>query len=97
MADAGEGRNQSPYAWCKATNVELINRYGEWYGLDYVIVYFYNAYGDRKVLNKDYYTLIDIWEDCINNKEKLPIVSPGTQIRNFTYVKDIVQGVIAAG
>jgi len=28
MADDGEGRNQSPYSWTKATNVDLIKRYG---------------------------------------------------------------------
>jgi len=27
----------------------------------------------------------------------LPIVSPGTQRRSFTYVNDIVAGIIAAG
>jgi UDP-glucose 4-epimerase len=27
----------------------------------------------------------------------LPIVSPGTQLRSFTYVEDIVAGIIAAG
>ena len=35
----------------KATNVDLITRYGEWFGLDYVIVYFYNVYGGREVTN----------------------------------------------
>ena len=49
MADDGEGRNQSPYAWTKSTNVDLLNRYGEWFKLDYVIVYFYNVYGGREV------------------------------------------------
>ncbi len=28
MADEGDGRNQSPYSWTKAVNVDLINRYG---------------------------------------------------------------------
>lgn len=65
MADGGNGKNQSPYAWCKATNVDLINRYGDWFGLDFVIVYFYNVYGDRKVLAKEYFTLVDIWKDCV--------------------------------
>ena len=29
--------------------------------------------------------------------EKLPIVSPGTQQRTFTYIDDIVRGIILAG
>jgi UDP-glucose 4-epimerase len=62
MSDGGIGKNQTPYAWTKATNVDLIHRYGEWFGLDFVIVYFYNVYGGRKVLAKEYATLIDIWK-----------------------------------
>lgn len=27
----------------------------------------------------------------------MPIVLPGTQLRSFTYVEDIVSGIIAAG
>lgn len=28
MSDNGDGRKQSPYAWTKSTNIDLINRYG---------------------------------------------------------------------
>ena len=62
MADDGEGRNQSPYAWTKSTNIDLINRYGEWYGLNYVIVYFYNVYGGREVTSGEYSTVIATWK-----------------------------------
>jgi UDP-glucose 4-epimerase len=62
-----------------------------------VIVYFYNVYGDRKIIAKEYFTLVDIWKDCVRNKEKFTIVAPGTQLRNFTYIGDIVEGIIIAG
>src|SRR5579859_4845533 len=32
FADEGEGRTQSPYAWSKAANTELVRNYGEWFG-----------------------------------------------------------------
>src|SRR5690242_6546836 len=41
FADGGEGRHQSPYAWTKATNAELVRNYGEWFRLNYAITYFY--------------------------------------------------------
>lgn len=97
MADGGDGRNQSPYAWTKATNTELVQRYGEWFGLDYVITYFYNVYGGREIGTGPYATLIAIWKNKVKNKEKLGIVSPGTQMRSFTHVDDIVSGLILAG
>lgn len=97
MADGGDGRNQSPYAWTKATNTELVQRYGEWFGLDYVITYFYNVYGGREVEDGEYATFIGILKRKIKNGENLQIVLPGTQMRSFTHVNDIVRGLILAG
>src|SRR6478672_2545239 len=45
FADGGLGRDQSPYAFTKATNSELVRNYGDWYGLPFAITYFYNVYG----------------------------------------------------
>ena len=45
FADGGLGRDQSPYAFTKATNSELVRNYGEWYGLPFAITYFYNVFG----------------------------------------------------
>lgn len=97
MADGGDGRNQSPYAWTKATNTELVQRYGEWFGLDYVITYFYNVYGGREIEDGEYATFIGILKRKTKNGEKLGVVSPGTQMRSFTHVEDIVNGLILAG
>ena len=41
FGDDGIGRSQSPYAWSKASNTELVKCYGEWFGLNYAITYFY--------------------------------------------------------
>jgi UDP-glucose 4-epimerase len=48
FGDAGAGRDQSPYAWSKASMTELVKNYGEWFGLRYAITYFYNVYGPRE-------------------------------------------------
>lgn len=93
--DGGEGKDQSPYAWTKASNTELLCRYGEWFDLDYVITYFYNVYGPRERSGK-YGTLIEIFKEKMQKGEPLTVVSPGTQKRNFTHVKDIVRGIILA-
>src|SRR5262249_15268045 len=47
FAIEGDGRHQNPYSFTKATNVDLIADYGRWYGLQFAICYFYNAYGPR--------------------------------------------------
>ena len=97
FASGGEGRNQSPYAFTKATNVDLINNYGSWYSLGYAICYFYNAYGPREVGAGQYATLIARYESLYMSGAPLPVVSPGTQKRAFTYVKDLARGIMLVG
>lgn len=97
FGDGGLGRFQSPYAWSKATNTELVKNYGNWFGLQYAITYFYNVYGPREISKGKYATLIGLFKDKAKNNEPLTIVSPGTQKRNFTHVNDIIKGIILVG
>lgn len=96
QADGGDGRNQSPYAWTKAANTELVQRYHEWYDVPFVTVYFYNVYGGREIADGPYATLIAIYKKRMHEKRPLPVVAPGTQHRSFTHVDDIVRGIILA-
>jgi UDP-glucose 4-epimerase len=94
FADNGEGKDQSPYAWTKATNTELVKNYAEWFGISYAITYFYNVYGPRE-MSGPYGTLIRIFTELYRQGLPLTITAPGTQTRNFTHVYDIVNGLIA--
>ena len=87
----------SPYAWTKAKNVELIKCYKEWYGLDYVIAYFYNVYGPNQIRKHHMSAVIGIFEEQFVSNQPLTVVSPGSQKRDFTHVYDIVEGFIKAG
>lgn len=97
FGDGGIGRNQSPYAWSKSSNTELIKNYGDWYGLEYAIVYFYNVYGEREIKDGKYATLIALFSEKIKKGLPLTVVSPGTQQRNFTHIDDIVEGLLLVG
>jgi UDP-glucose 4-epimerase len=96
FGDGGLGRVQSPYAWTKASNTELLQNYGAWYRLPYAITYFYNVYGPRERSDK-YGTLIEIFRQKHIKGEPLTVTSPGTQKRNFTHVDDIVDGLLLVG
>ncbi len=89
FADDGIGRSQSPYAFTKASNTELIESYAKWFGLEYSIVYFYNVYGKREISTGKYATLIALFRQKMKNNQALTVVSPGTQVRNFTHIDDI--------
>jgi UDP-glucose 4-epimerase len=97
FADRGLGRMQSPYAWTKATNTELVENYGNWFGIHFAIVYFYNVYGGREISSGKYATLIALFKEKFKNGETLTVVSPGTQRRNFTHINDIINGLILVG
>ena len=97
FGDGGLGRSQSPYAWSKATNTELVKNYGAWYNIPYAIVYFYNVYGPREIATGKYATLIALFKEKVKNNKPLTVVSPGTQKRNFTHVEDIINGLILVG
>jgi len=97
FGDGGLGRSQSPYAWTKASNTELVENYGEWFNIPYAIVYFYNVYGKREISTGKYATLIALFTEKMKNGEPLTVVSPGAQKRNFTHVDDIVDGLVLVG
>ncbi|MBT4136272.1 MAG: NAD-dependent epimerase/dehydratase family protein [Candidatus Latescibacteria bacterium] len=96
FADGGMGRDQSPYAFTKATNTELVGNYADWYTLPYAITYFYNVYGPGERAGK-YGTVIEIFRQKSAKGETLSVTAPGTQQRNFTHVEDIVNGLILVG
>lgn len=97
FGDGGISRNTSPYAWTKASNTELVINYGNWYGINYAITYFYNVYGLREISTGKYATLIALFKEKMKKNEPLTIVKPGTQRRNFTHVDDVIDGLILVG
>ena len=96
FGDGGLGRDQSPYAWTKATNTELVRNYSAWYGLPHAITYFYNVYGPGERAGS-YGTVIEIFKQKYLAGEPLTVNAPGTQKRNFTHVEDIIDGLMLVG
>ena len=97
FADGGLGRHQSPYAWMKASNTELVGNYGNWFGLPYAITYFYNAYGPRELSEGPYASVMGLFKTQYFAGEAITVVAPGTQKRNFTHVEDLARGLLAVG
>lgn len=95
-ADGVKGRDLSPYTWTKASNTELVNNYGAWYGVPHAVVYFYNVYGPRELSGK-YGTVIEIYKQNYLGGEPLKVNGPGTQTRTYTHVDDTVNALILVG
>jgi UDP-glucose 4-epimerase len=93
FGDGGKTRTTSPYARTKAANSELVKEIGEREKLPYAITYFYNVYGPGERAGV-YGTVVEAFRQMHARGAPLTVVAPGTQLRNFTHVDDIVDGLI---
>jgi UDP-glucose 4-epimerase len=96
FGDEGRAREATPYASTKAANTELVKRVGDAEGLPYAITYFYNVYGPGERAGI-YGTVIEAYRQMYLHGEPLAVTAPGTQLRNFTHVDDIVDGLVLVG
>ena len=92
LGNNGKDQNSSPYTWSKSKNIELIKNYSKWFGLKYELLFFYNVYGPGQINTGKMATIIGIFETQYKNKKTLTIVKPGSQIRDFTHIDDIIKG-----
>lgn len=91
LGNSGKDENLSPYALTKANNLKLIINLNKWFGLKYKIIYFYNVYGPRQIVNSSMAAVIGIFEYYSKKNKPLPVTYPGTQKRRFTHISDTVE------
>ena len=92
LGNNGRDQNSSPYAWTKSKNIELIKNYSKWFGLKYELLFFYNVYGPGQIDIGKMATIIGIFETQYKKNIPFTIVKPGSQIRDFTHIDDIIEG-----
>jgi UDP-glucose 4-epimerase len=86
--------HQSPYATTKYIGEELCKMYRKSFGLKVQIARFYNVYGPNEITSGDYKTIIGVWREQMKNNNPLTIIGDGEQRRDFTFVGDIVDGLL---
>jgi UDP-glucose 4-epimerase len=93
---AQEGRDHSPYSLTKSMSVDLIKAFGKWYNLKYSICYFYNVFGKGydSSPQRGYESVISVFEKQYKSNSPITVCGTGEQRRMFTYVNDIVDGLI---
>ncbi|HEV2776101.1 MAG TPA: NAD-dependent epimerase/dehydratase family protein [Solirubrobacteraceae bacterium] len=85
-------RPVSPYGMTKLATEELAATYHRCFGLPVVGLRYFTAYGPRQRPDMAFTRFMR----AILDNEPLTILGDGTQVRDFTYVGDIVDGTIAA-
>ncbi len=84
----------TPYQVTKMLGELYTNMYRNLYGLPVVNARFFNSYGPGEVPGR-YRNVIPNFFYWAMNRQPLPITGTGEETRDFTYVGDIVNGLIA--
>lgn len=88
--------NQTFYGAAKLWGEQMFRSYKFMYGLDYVALRYFNAYGPRMDTDGKYTEVMIKWLDCINTGTSPLIYGDGSTSMDFVYVKDIAKANIAA-
>ena len=86
----------NPYTFSKWQNEELCNLYSKLFDVPTTICRFYNVYGEYQTNEGAYCNVLGIFERKYRMDKPLTITGDGEQRRDFTYVGDIVDGLIRA-
>ena len=78
------------------TGEYYLNVFHELYGMDTVSLRYFNVFGPRQDPNSEYSAVIPKFITKILHHESPVIYGNGSQTRDFTYVKDVVQANIRA-
>ena len=87
---------KSPYAVTKATGEMYCKIFEEIYGLQTVALRYFNVFGPRQDPNSQYAAVIPKFITAIMNDESPTVYGDGTQSRDFTFVKNVVDANIKA-
>jgi UDP-glucuronate 4-epimerase len=91
-AESTERRPVSPYGMTKVATEELAGVYNRCFGVPVVGLRYFTAYGPRQRPDMAFWRFIR----CALEGEPLPVNGDGHQIRDFTFVDDVVHGTLAA-
>ena len=86
----------SPYAITKHAGLQLLRIYHETYGLETVSLIYFNVFGPRQDPDSEYSAAIPKFIRQILRNESPTIYGDGEQSKDFTYIKNVVEGNLLA-
>ena len=86
----------SPYAAAKLAGELYARSWAALTRLETVCLRFFNVYGPRQDPDSPYAAVIPIFIRCLLETRPMPVYGDGLQTRDFTYVGDVVRGLLAA-
>ena len=89
-------RPLSPYALQKLMGEHYMRLFHALYGLETVALRFFNVFGPRQDPGSQYSGVISLFTAALCEGRQPTIFGDGEQTRDFTYVSDVADGVVAA-
>jgi UDP-glucose 4-epimerase len=86
----------SPYALQKLVGEQYGQLFSKLYGLETVTIRYFNVFGPRQDPSSPYSGVISVFVKSLIEGRSPTIYGDGKQTRDFTYVADVVQGVMLA-
>jgi UDP-glucose 4-epimerase len=89
-------RPQYPYALTKYLGEQIALHWGSVYDIPTVSLRFFNVFGPRARTSGTYGAVFGVFLAQKLNGKPFTVVGDGTQTRDFTFVTDIIEGVVTA-
>ena len=86
----------NPYSASKVAAEKFCKMYSDLYGLETIVLRYFNVFGERSPTRGQYAPVIGIFDRQKNNDEPLTIVGDGSQRRDFIYVGDVAKANLIA-
>ncbi len=86
----------SPYALQKVVGEQYLQQFTRHYGLETVSIRYFNVFGPRQDPSSPYSGVISLFVRALLEKRQPTIYGDGEQTRDFTYVANVVDGVLRA-
>jgi nucleoside-diphosphate-sugar epimerase len=86
----------SPYALQKVVGEQYLQMFTRLYGLETVSIRYFNVFGPRQDPSSPYSGVISVFATALLERRAPTIYGDGEQTRDFTYVANVVDGVLRA-
>jgi nucleoside-diphosphate-sugar epimerase len=86
----------SPYALQKVVGEQYLQMFTKLYGLETVSIRYFNVFGPRQDPSSPYSGVISVFATALIENRSPKIYGDGQQTRDFTYVANVVDGVLRA-
>jgi nucleoside-diphosphate-sugar epimerase len=92
--EPGKAFADGEYGWAKLMGELQLHAFHKQYGVDAIAARIFTAYGERE---NESHAVIALIAKAAAKLDPYPVWGDGKQTRNFTYVRDTVQGLALAG